>query len=51
MKTMTIESAIKALKENYLRALELNYEHPNYIRNPVAWALYRTWRMVEQRRP
>lgn len=38
---MTIKTAIKRLEREYERAKGLEYIH-----NPLAYALYRVWRMV-----
>ncbi|WP_295094682.1 hypothetical protein [Ruminococcus sp.] len=38
-----IESAIKYLHEQYDKALKMDY-----IKNPLAWALYQTWRYVDK---
>ena len=43
---MNMEQAIKALRDNYQRALK----NPT-IGNPMAWALYKTWRMADRRKP
>ena len=40
---MTIERAAQILEVNYRKALEM----PGVIRDPVAWALYRTWRAAD----
>ena len=39
---MKFETAIKLLKEHYERAKKLEYVH-----NPVAFALYQTWKEVD----
>lgn len=39
---MTIEMAIKRLCDEYERAKTLEY-----VRDPVAWALYRVWREAD----
>ena len=41
---MSIEKAIEILKHNYERALKIEYIH-----NPLAWALYKTWRFVDSK--
>ena len=38
-----IESAIKYLHEQYDKALKMDY-----IKNPLAWAIYQTWRYVDK---
>lgn len=38
-----IESAIEYLHEQYDKALKMDY-----IKNPLAWALYQTWRYVDK---
>ena len=38
-----IDSAIKYLHEQYDKALKMDY-----IKNPLAWALYQTWRYVDK---
>lgn len=40
---MTLEQAYKVLQLNYQEAVSM----PNVVRNPVAWALYRTWREAD----
>lgn len=40
---MKIETAIKKLKVNYEYALK-----NDYIKDKIAWALYVTWKEVEQ---
>ena len=42
---MTIEKAIKELRERYLYALE-----QEWIGDPVAWALYHVWKEAEEQR-
>lgn len=42
---MEIEKAIVVLKEKYEEAME-----KEYIRDPVAWALYQTWKEAERER-
>lgn len=41
---MTKEEAIKAFELNLKRADALEY-----VRDKVAWALYRTWRMADKK--
>ena len=41
---MNLEQAIKLLESEYERAKRLEW-----VRNPIAYALYRTWRTVEER--
>lgn len=42
---MTLDKAIALLKKNYEYALT-----KAWIRNPLAWALYETWKEVEYER-
>lgn len=39
---MRIETAEKKLREEYERAKKLEY-----VRNPVAWALYQVWKKAD----
>lgn len=39
-----IEKAIKVLRDNYERAINLEY-----VRNKIAFALYKTWRFFDAR--
>lgn len=41
---MTLEQAIEKLKEEYEKALKSEYIH-----SPLAYALYKTWRYVDNR--
>ena len=41
--TIDIESAIKYLHKQYDKALKMDY-----IKNPLAWALYQTWKYVDK---
>lgn len=41
---LTIEAAIKYLYAKYKQAQTLEY-----IRNPLAWALYETWKWVDSK--
>lgn len=43
---MTLDRARQILETNYARALTM----PNTVRDPVAWALYRTWRAADASR-
>lgn len=45
MNDKKLEKAIKLLEEEYERALKLEY-----IRNPLAFALYRVWKKVDRER-
>lgn len=47
--TDELNRAVKALRENYQRAVEANERRAGFIRTPVAWALYKTWRMFDKR--
>ena len=38
-----LDKAIKFLREQYERAQRIEYIH-----NPLAWALYQTWRHVDE---
>lgn len=40
---MKYETALGILKETYEKAKNLNY-----VRNPVSWALYQTWKTVDR---
>lgn len=40
---MKLDTAIKWLKRNYDLALK-----NDYVKDKVAWSLYRTWRQAEQ---
>lgn len=42
---MNMEQAVRALHDNYQRALK-----NHTIDNPMAWALYKTWRMADKER-
>jgi len=39
---MKIDNVIKILRENYKRAV-----NSDYVRKPIAWALYQTWREID----
>ena len=39
-----IDKAIKVLKEQYERALKLDF-----VRNKIAYALYKTWKIFDER--
>lgn len=41
---MKIETAIKNLEEKYETARKLEY-----VRDPVAWALYQVWKMADNK--
>ena len=41
---MELDKAIETLKDYYEVAQAINAKHPGTVRNPVAWALYKTWR-------
>ena len=41
---MQIDKVIELLKTNYDRALSLSF-----VRKPLAWALYTTWKYVDQK--
>ena len=41
---MTLEKAIELLKREYERAKGLEFVH-----NPLAWALYRVWKVADRR--
>ena len=45
-KEMTLEEAILLLEKVYERAKKLEY-----VRNPLAWALYNVWKMADRRKP
>ena len=40
---MTLEKAIELLKREYERAKGLEFVH-----NPLAWALYRVWKVADK---
>ena len=42
---MTLEKALDLVKEEYERALKLDY-----VRNPLAWALYQVWKKADKRK-
>lgn len=42
---MRIDTAIKLLKEEYERARKLEW-----VRDPVAYALYQIWKQADERR-
>lgn len=44
-----LERAVRILKEYYRDAEYQNAIHPGFIRNPLAWALYKTWRVFDKR--
>lgn len=44
MKNMTLEDAIETLKKQYEKAKLLEY-----VRNPLAYALYQTWKLYDGR--
>ena len=47
-KETDLEKAIRILKSYYQRALDTNEIHPGFIKNPIAWAIYQTWREVDK---
>ena len=42
---MTLEQVIEMLKEYYTEALK-----SEWIKKPLAWALFQTWRMVDAKK-
>lgn len=44
-RTMTLAKAILTLEREYEKAKKLEYIH-----NPLAYALYKVWRMVDEER-
>lgn len=40
---MTLEKALNRVKEEYERALKLDF-----VRNPLAWALYQVWKKADE---
>ena len=42
---MTLNKAIKLLEEEYEKAKKLEW-----VRNPLAYALYKVWKMVDRER-
>lgn len=54
MKTSTkkpteLDEVIEDLKRYYKDALEQNCLTPGFIHNPLAWALYQTWKKYNGR--
>lgn len=45
MKELTLEKVIKMLEEEYERAKKLEY-----VQYPLAWALFHTWKKVDERK-
>ena len=43
---MTIEKAIKMIQDTYKAAQKLDY-----IRNPLAFALYKVWKLADAEQP
>ena len=43
---VTLQKAIRMLDAEYERAKQLEY-----VRNPLAWALYRVWKAVDKDKP
>jgi len=43
-KRTELEKAIRTLKKYYGIAVGVNEKQPGFIRNPIAWALYQTWK-------
>ena len=43
MSNRELETAIQFLREQYERAKKIDFIH-----NPLAWALYQTWRHVDE---
>lgn len=46
---MTIAKAVRLLKAYHKQAEEANEAHPGFIKNPVAFALYRVWREADKK--
>ena len=44
MSANEFDYAVEILKQNYNRALSLGY-----VKIPIAWALYKTWRFFDSR--
>ena len=42
-----LAKAVRLLKANYKRAQEQNARRPGFIRKPISWALYQTWRETD----
>lgn len=42
LETPELQKAVKLLTRNYEQGLQ-----NAYVRNPLAWALYRTWREID----
>ena len=49
-KEKELDRAIRTLRTYYQRAMDSNKIPPGFITNPLAWALYQTWRDVDARR-
>lgn len=45
MKELTLEKVIKMLEEEYERAKKLEF-----VRDPLAYALYHAWKKVDERK-
>lgn len=45
MKELTLEKVIKMLEEEYERA-----KQKDFVRDPLAYALYHTWKKVDKRK-
>lgn len=45
---MTIKKAAAVMEKYYQMALRTNSVFPGYIKNPVAWALYQTWKEADK---
>ena len=43
---MTIQKALKLVQDNYTAAKKLDY-----IRNPLAFALYKVWKLADAEQP
>ena len=43
---MTLERAVNMLKREYERG-----KANAYVRNPLAWALYRVWKVADREQP
>lgn len=48
VKYQELAPVITVLEWNYENALKINEKSPNTIHHPIAWALYRTWRMTHE---
>lgn len=43
-KRTELDKVIRTLKKYHGIAVGVNEKQPGFIRNPIAWALYQTWK-------